>query len=66
MLAPKGPSKHLEFLEQVEIGKAVPLPIHICSLSRLEAEISRHIGTGLLPQEPANRGSPALRRQPPP
>ena len=30
---------------------------HICSPLRQEAEISRHIGTGLLPQEPANRGS---------
>ena len=61
MLAATAAQKHLE---QVEIRKERcslfverSVANHICSLLRLEAEISRHIGTGLLPQELANRGS---------
>ena len=42
-----------------EAPQPPPLAILIRSLLRLEAEIFRHIGTGLLPQESANRDSPA-------
>ena len=62
-LAPREVRDQREWLRYrmglVHIQTMTKCRIHATLQLRQEAEISRHIGTGLLPQELANRGSPA-------